>query len=174
MIGPLKAIARRYDLKKRASNVPAGLIGMKDIRSAVIFVAADDVEMSRMVADIRGLFGKKGIRLDIYAFDPDRKQHFGEANMEAVFIHRNNVNWYGRIRRNKRTPVIEEHSDLFISLLADPLYPVEREALCNSARIKMGRHSPEIYNIVVEDAQDTSSTQREAFGKMWELLQKIV
>jgi len=174
MISPIKQLARNIDLKKHKSPAPTGVMKLDDVRTAVIFLSGNDIETSHTVGYLRQLFDKLDIKLEIYALNFDKKQHIAEGGIEATFIHPNHINWYGRICRNQKTPEIKLDSDMFISLLGDPLYFVEREARCSSAMMKIGRHSKDVYNVVIEDAPGTVATQEEAFENIYEILKKIV
>ena len=155
----LKDFFQRRSLEKHSSGQPTGLVPMKGIRFALVLLDADDPSFDKCNSAVSAFFRAKGIRWKTCSISPSslKKQ----------------LNWYGRPKRRLMEQFTEGKQDLFISLLTDGSYAHRFIAAASPARFKAGRLDLPVFNLVFRDPEGRSLPERDAFGEMVKLLEKI-
>ena len=166
---------RRRALRRDASGVPTGFAPLSRIRRAAVFLDATAPDGAAAIGAVHAWCRKHGIEVQVYALSLSEVQHLNEGRFPAVFFHRQDLNWYGRIRRREKTPAVSPEADLFISLIPDPLFAVEHAATSSKAFFKVGRHNTrqQLFDLVVADPEGRSFSQGEVFAEMTGLLEKV-
>ena len=161
MKNPVLTTLRWMDLRRNVSTLSTGLLPLKKVHSAVVFVDAveqgDDAE--RVSRAVRQFFEYQGIPVTILS--PVKK----DLNMIGRLKP--------RVRGRHRNP---RREDLFISLAATPeSFAAEFEARCSRARFKVGRFQlPEkVFDLVVAAPGGVDATQSAAFSAIKDYLSKI-
>ena len=81
------------------------------------------------------------------------------------------------LRRFKVSSLIDEPSDIFISMIDNGDTPIDFLSRCSKARFKIGRHDYEghAYNMIVSGSsgEDLRPEARDIFAKIKEMLTKI-
>ena len=138
-IDALKNFARRHSLKGKEKDPSlTGIEPFSEIKTVSVFFDADIPGAPQTIAKIQDYFKQRGKTVFIYAITLGA-QIFSEGMQKATFIHREDINWFGKIKNRKRRQGIDAGEDLFISLFAENNFPVEYAARCSKARFKAGR-----------------------------------
>lgn len=171
----LTRLFRRRALRRDASPVATGFAPLSRMRKAAVLVDGSAPDGARVISAVRSWFAARGMDLSVYVFDLSDTQLLGEGRLQADFIHKKDINWYGRLRRRGRTPRIDPEVDLFVSLIPGPLFAVEHAAVSSRAVMKVGRFDAcgQVFDLVVHDRDDQASTQGEVFTTITGILEKV-
>lgn len=156
-MNPLVSIARFLALRIHRSKVPTGFTPLSKVRVATVLLDAEWKGAQSLVDSVAKYFSGKGIRAEIFALSPAKKP---VALKGAYMLGRRNVNWFGRPRRNKKTPRVDLGEQLFISLLPSDNFTAQFCASSSKALFKIGcaSSSKGIYDIFVDsDIHDPSA-----------------
>lgn len=171
----LKKIARRRSLKNREKNpASTSILPLDEIKSAVVFFDADIPGCAQTIALIQDYFTSRGKKVTVFALSLGA-QLLSEGMQKATFIHKDNINWFGRIKRGKRHPATDMQEDLFVSLFESDKYPVEYAARCSKARFKAGRSqlSGDTYDLVIVESEGRHLSQNQAFDAIMKFISMI-
>ena len=159
MKNPILALARAIAAWRGRSEVPTGLIPLKKVRRATVFVEALQAEE-----------------------DPERisravSQYFAymEIPVRILCPGKEDLNWMG-YRKSALRAADPDPEDLFISLARSPEnFASEYEARCSRARFKVGRCQlpGDVFDLVVAESGDTRASQTAAFSSIKDYLTKI-
>ena len=174
----IKNFFRRRKLAKCSSKVPTGL--MPPPKSATVNVVIDVEEQGfdTLKEKIMAWGRQSGLKVCIYFFD-FRKLSKGELLLTSIqtTITRKDLNWYGMPSRENIASLLDEPSDLFISLVDNGDFPIEFLSKCTQARFKIGRHAfpSHCYDMVISGKREseTETDSAEVFDKIVEFLGKI-
>ena len=90
---------------------------------------------------------------------------------------RSGLDWLGTPNVTKLTSLLEEKSDLLISMIDNGNFPIEFLSKCAKARFKVGRYAfkGHAYDLIVSGAinEDLRSDSRRIFQEITEFLLKI-
>ena len=175
LLDKLKAIARASCLKGREQSPDAtGICPLESVRSAVVFFDADIPGCIDTINRIQDYFTKIGKSVTIFGISLGA-QLISEGRQKAIFLHKRDINWYGKIRRGKSHPSLDRGEDLFISLYPEDSFPVEYAARCSKARFKTGRKQLKgnTYDLILTYPEDTHLTQNQAFEGIMDFIQNI-
>lgn len=126
----------------------------------------DDCES--VLEDMRFFFSAKGVEVKAFALSLSDSSYAGNL---AEIISSNNLNWYGRIKTNRKTPKIKHGEDLFISLLENPeCFAALQAAVSSKARFKLGRFRDPVFDMVISGG---NGSQKAAFKTISEILCKV-
>ena len=141
-------IARALALSMRTSKLPTGLTSLSKVHVAVVFLDADEPGAEQLIGTISSYFAGKKIRAEIFALTADR--HRKEIKGAHMLMPRN-LTLVGRVRHNKRTPVVELGEELFVNLAPEGAFTAEYCAARSKALFKVGRaaSAKKIYNLFV-------------------------
>ena len=173
----IKEILRRTSLKRWTSQQPTGILPLRDIRTAVAFLDAQDPDWELCKNRLMAFFRQYGIRADIYFFD-FRKLEKDERLITGVgttFLQ-SDLNWFGCPVGDKVSFLLATRPDLFLSLLPGAPYPLEFLARACPSRFKVGREqlSGQVFDLVVLDPSGPQPlSQADAFAQMIPLLEKL-
>jgi hypothetical protein len=161
-----------------ASDIPTGFIPMSEISSVNVIVDVEEPEFDQIKEDILTWGRQKGIKVNIFFFD-FRKLGNEELLLTSIqtTLLRRELDWIGTPDLTKVTPLIEEKSDLFISLVENGEFPIDFLCKCAKARFKIGRYAYDgnVFDMVISGSPtaDLRSDAREIFSKITEFLSKI-
>lgn len=174
MTSLLKILARSISLHKHASRTQTGIIPFRSVRTAVLFLDSSSPDFLLTIKDATSFFNANGIEAHMYAVCSDDLLFSGNSITGVTLLHKRNINWFGRIKKNKRTPEIFTGEDIFISLCNPDSFAVSHAAAASTAKVKVGRMNPgrEIYNIVITDAE-TPSPQGEVFSTAASIISRM-
>ena len=174
-VDALKNFARRHSLKGKEKDPSlTGIEPFSEIKTVSVFFDADIPGAPQTIARIQDYFKQRGKTVFIYAISLGA-QIFSEGMQKATFIHREDINWFGKIKTRRRRPGIDAGEDLFISLFAENNFPVEYAARCSKARFKAGRFQIPgyTYDLVIRDPQGSHLSQNQAFDAIMDFIGKI-
>ena len=178
MIDSVKDIFRRKKLKKFASDVPTGFIPLSEISSVNVLVDVEEPGFDVLRQDILSWGRSINAKVNIYFFD-FRKLGKDELLLTSIqtTILKKELDWVGTPDLKKIAPLVEEQSDLFISMIDSSDYPVDFLSKCTKARFKIGRrgydgHTDDMVVIGCETAELRSDSQN-IFNAIKDFLNKI-
>lgn len=169
---------RDRKLRKHVSPVATGLIPFADIRTVNAVIDVEEVGFDLLKEDILAWGKANGLKVNIYFFD-FRKLGKDELLLTTIdkTLLRKGLDWLGTPDVEKISSLMEEKSDLFISMVDNGGFPVEFVSKCAQARFKVGRCAfpGHAYDMVVTGggAGDLRSDSREIFAEIAEFLQKV-
>ncbi len=169
---------RRRRIRKYCSGIPTGFVAMQGISSANVIIDVEEQGFDLLKEDILVWGRQNGIKVNIYFFD-FRKLGKDELLLTSIqtTIIKKELDWIGMPPFAKVEPLIQEPSDLFISLVDNGNFPIEFLSKCAKARFKIGRRGFEgdAYNMVVvgNRSEGLNSESREIFRTITEFLTKI-
>lgn len=140
MSEPIRDFFRKRKIEKYSKGLPTGLVPMSDISTVNVIMDVEDVEWNALKEDIIAWGKATGIKVEIYFFD-FRKLGKDEILLTSIqtTITRKELNWLGMPPYEKAARLIEEKSDLLISLIDNGNFAIDFISKCASARFKIGR-----------------------------------
>ena len=178
MFDSIKNIFRKRKIGKFISNVPTGLIPMKDISSVNVIMDVEEPGFDLLKEDIMSWARQAGVKINIYFFDFRRldKEELLITSIQTTIIKKE-LDWIGTPEISKVTGLLGEKSDLLISLIDNGDFPIDFISKCTKARFKIGRHDypGHAFDMIISGSQtaDLRSDSRLIFGAITEFLQKI-
>lgn len=178
MFDSIKNIFRKRKIGKFISNVPTGLIPMKDISSVNVIMDVEEPGFDLLKADIMSWARQAGVKINIYFFDFRRldKEELLITSIQTTIIKKE-LDWIGTPEISKVMGLMGEKSDLLISLIDNGDFPIDFISKCTKARFKIGRHDypGHAFDMIISGSQtaDLRSDSRLIFGAITEFLQKI-
>ena len=178
MIDSVKDIFRRKKLKKFASDVPTGFIPLSEILSVNVLVDVEEPGFDVLRQDILSWGRSINAKVNIYFFD-FRKLGKDELLLTSIqtTILKKELDWVGTPDLKKIAPLVEEQSDLFISMIDSSDYPVDFLSKCTKARFKIGRrgYDGHAYDMVVigSETAELRSDSQNIFNAIKDFLNKI-
>lgn len=168
-------LARKLSLKgKEKDSSLTGLMPLAEVKKVVVIFDADLPESVRTIAAIQDFFEAQGKSVKVFAVTLG-VQILSEGMLRATYVHKADINWFGKIKSGESHPQTDTGEDLFISLYAEDTFASEYAARCSNARFKVGRKalSRDVYDLVIGDPVGRELTQLQAFGAISEFLTKI-
>lgn len=178
MLDSIKNIFRKNKLKKYGSTVPTGFIPMSDVSLVNVIVDVEEPGFDALREDILAWGRSIQAKVNIYFFD-FRKLGKDELLLTSIqtTILRKELDWVGTPDLKKIAPLINEESDLFISMIDNGDYPIDFLSKCTKARFKIGRcgYDGHIYDMVVKgnETAELRSDSRKIFAAIIDFLTKI-
>ena len=169
---------RKRKIRKYISDIPTGIRPLSEISTVNVVIDVEEPGFDILKEDILAWGRKQGIKVSIYFFD-FRKIGQEELLLTSITttIIKKELDWLGTPDLGKLSGLLEEPSDLFISLIENGNFPIEFVSRCAKARFKIGR-SPfqgHAYDMVISGSptEDLRSDVRRIFAGMTEFLEKV-
>ena len=169
---------RKRKIKKYISDIPTGILPLSEISTVNVVIDVEEPEFDVLKEEILAWGRKQGIKVNIYFFD-FRKLGQEELLLTSITttIIKKELDWLGTPDLSKISALLEEPSDLFISLIENGNFPIEFVSKCTKARFKIGRQSfpGHAYDMVISGSptEDLRSDVRRIFAGMTEFLEKV-
>lgn len=178
MFESIKRFFRDRKLRKYASDLPTGFLPMQQIHSVNVVIDVEEPGFDLLKEDILAWGRSAGLKVNIYFFD-FRKLGKDELLLTTIdkTLLRSGLDWLGTPNVLKLTSLLEEKSDLLISMIDNGDFPIEFLSKCTKARFKVGRHAfkGHAFDMVMSGAanEDLRSDSRRIFQEITEFLLKI-
>lgn len=178
MFESVKNFFRKRKIRKLSRAVPTGLRPLDDISTINVIIDVEEVGYDVLKEAILAWGRTLGKKLNIYYFD-FRKLGKNELLLTSIqtTVAKNDLNWFGMPAYDKVAPLIEQQSDLLVSLVDNGDSPVDFVTKCAAARFKIGRkaYPGHCYDMVISGKQteDVRSGGHEVFEAITEFLVKI-
>lgn len=169
---------RRKRTEKYASDVATGLIPMSEIKSVNVVVDVEEPGFDQLKEDVLAWGRTAGVKLNLYFFD-FRRLGKDELLLTSITntLLKKELDWIGMPDLAKVAPLIEEPSDLFISMIDNGDFPIDFLTRCTKARFKIGRHDYEghPFNMILSGSEtaELRSESRQIFAAITEFITKI-
>ena len=140
MLEPIKDFFRRRKIKKYSRAIHTSLLPLSKISTVNVIIDVEEAEYDTLKDNILAWGRAQGLKINIYFFD-FRKLGKDELLLTSIqtTIARRDLNWIGMPAYDKVSSLIEEKSDLLISLINNRDFPVDFISKCSCARFKIGR-----------------------------------
>ena len=169
---------RNRRIRKYVSDVETGLIPLSSIKTANVVIDVEEPGFDVLKEDIMAWARNTGIKVNIYFFDFRR---IGKDELLLTSITntplKKELDWTGMPDLTKVAGVIEEKSDLFISMVDNGNFPIDFLARCSKARFKIGRYEYDghPYDMILAGGETTDlrSEARQIFAAITDFLTKI-
>lgn len=138
----IKNFFRRRKIRKNVSPLTTAFLPIEDISSVNVILDVQEAGFDQAKEHMLGWGRKKGIGVNVYFFD-FRKLKKGEqllTSIDKTFLKKE-LSWIGTPSKVKSMPLLQEDSDLFISMIDDDQFPIDFLSKCTRARFKIGRHA---------------------------------
>ena len=174
----VKNIFRKRRIGKFVSDVPTGLIPMKDISSVNVIMDVEEPGFDLLKEDLLSWARQEGLNINIYFFDFRRldKEELLITSIQTTIIKKE-LDWIGMPEVSKIGNLLYEPSDLFISMIDNSNFPIEFLSKCTKARFKIGRCDFEghAYDMVISGGptEDLRSDARHIFAAIKDFLTKV-
>lgn len=178
MFGLIRSFFRKRRIRKYASAIPTGFLKLSDIVSANVVIDVEEQGFDSVKEDILAWGRQNGVKVNIYFFD-FRKLGKDELLLTSIqtTILKRELDWLGTPDLVKTSPLLEEESDLFISLINNGHFPIDFLSKCTKARFKIGRYDYEghAFNMIFSGSacEDLRSEAGEIFSKITDMLTMI-
>ena len=178
IIDNILATLRKRKIKKFLSDVPTGFIPLDKITSVNVVIDVEEPGFDQLKEDIMAWGRQNGLKVNIYFFDFRRlgKDELLLTSIQTTILKKE-LDWIGMPDLGKIAPLMEEPSDLFISMVDNCDFPIEFVSKCARARFKIGRYEYEghPYNLVMSGSTGTDlrSDARQIFASATDFLKKI-
>ena len=169
---------RDRKLRKYASPLATGLVPLSDIRTVNAVVDVEETGFDLLKEDILAWGKSNGLKVNIYFFD-FRKLGKDELLLTTIdkTLLRKGLDWLGTPNVEKISSLMEEKSDLFISMIDNNDFPIEFISKCARARFKIGRreYDGHPFNMILSGGEtaDLRSEARQIFAAITEFITKI-
>lgn len=174
----IRDFVRRKRLEKYASDVETGLVPMSDIRSVNVVIDVEEPGFDVLKEDILAWGRTAGLKVSIYFFD-FRRLGKDELLLTSITntILKKELDWTGMPDLGKTAALIDEPSDLFISMVDNGEFPIDFLTRCTKARFKIGRHAYKghPFDMILSGGEtaDLRSDARKIFAAITEFITKI-
>ena len=174
----IRDFVRRKRIEKYASSVESGLVPMSDIRSVNVVIDVEEPGFDVLKEDILAWGRTSGLKVNIYFFD-FRRLGKDELLLTSITntLLKKELDWVGTPDLGKISPLLDETSDLFISMIDNGDFPIDFLTRCAKARFKIGRHTYEghPFNMILSGGEtaDLRSDARKIFAAITEFITKI-
>ena len=178
MFEVIKRFFRDRKLRKHVSDIPTGFLPMSEISTVNVVIDVEEPGFDLLKEDILSWGRTSGAKVNIYFFD-FRKLGKDELLLTTIdkTLLRSGLDWLGTPNVTKLTSLLEEKSDLLISMIDNGNFPIEFLSKCANARFKVGRYAfkGHAYDLIVSGAinEDLRSDSRRIFQEITEFLLKI-
>lgn len=178
MFESIKRFFRDRKLRKHASDLPTGFLPLQQIHSVNVVIDVEEPGFDLLKEDILAWGRSAGLKVNIYFFD-FRKLGKDELLLTTIdkTLLRSGLDWLGTPNVLKLTSLLEEKSDLLISMIDNGDFPIEFLSKCTKASFKVGRHAfkGHAFDMVMSGAsnEDLRSDSRRIFQEITEFLLKI-
>ena len=163
---------------KYVSDIPTGFVPLSEISTANVIIDVEEPGFDELKEDILAWGRSTGIKVSIYFFD-FRRLGKDELLLTSITntLLRKELDWIGMPDLSKVAPIIEEKSDLFISMVDNHDYPIDFLTRCSKARFKIGRceYDGHPFNMVLTGGEtaDLRSESKQIFAAMTDFLTKF-
>lgn len=178
MFESIKDFFRKRKIRKLSRAVPTGLLPLSDIHSVNVIIDVEENEYDLLKEELLAWGKDTQRKVTIYYFD-FRKLGKNELLLTSIqtTVARKDLNWYDMPTYEKIAPMIEQESDLLISLIDNGDFPIEFISKCSAARFKIGRkaYPGHCYDMIISGRQNdgVSTCARDVFAGIMEFLEKI-
>jgi hypothetical protein len=171
-------IFRKRKIRRFISDVPTGFLPLDKISTVNVVIDVEEPGFDLLKEDILAWGRQNGLKVNIYFFD-FRKLGKDELLLTSIqtTIIKKELDWIGTPDLNKTGALINEQSDVFISMVDNGNFPIEFLSKCAKARFKIGRCGFEghAYDMVMvgNPTEDLRSDSRQIFSAITEFMTKI-
>lgn len=169
---------RGRKIKRFASDVPTGFVPMERISTVNVVIDVEEPGFDTLKDDILAWGKQQSLKVNIYFFD-FRKLGKDELLLTSIqtTIIKKELDWIGTPDLGKINALLNEPSDLFISMVDNTGFPIRFVSACCKARFKIGRRGFEghSYDMVMTGSptEDLRSESRQIFSAIKDFLTKI-
>lgn len=169
---------RAKRIKKYASDVETGLTPISQISTVNVIIDVEEPGFDALKEDILAWGRSTGLKVSIYFFD-FRRLGKDELLLTSITntILRKELDWTGMPGPGKIAPLLEEKSDLLISMVNNGDFPIDFIARCTKARFKIGRkaYPGHPFNMILSGGEtaDLRSEARQIFAAIVDFIKKI-
>ena len=178
MFESIKNFFRKRRIGKFISDIPTGLLPLKEISSMNVVLDVEEPGFDLLRADIIEWAKQTGVKVNIYFFDFRRldKEELLITSIQTTIIKKE-LDWIGTPDISKVMGLLSEKSDLFVSLIDNGDFPIDFISKCAKARFKIGRfgYPGHAFDMIISGGEtiDLRSDSRLIFKAMLEFLEKI-
>lgn len=178
MFESIKNFFRKRKIRKLSHAVPTRLLPISKISTVNVVIDVEETEWDILKEDILAWGRIHGLKVSVYFFD-FRKLGKNELLLTSIqtTVARKDLNWFGMPAYEKVATLLEQPSDLFISLIDNSDYPIDFLSKCSAARFKIGRMAYEghCFDMICSGKQreGLKGGGRQVFAGMVEFLEKI-
>lgn len=178
MFETIKNFFRQRKIKKYISDVPTGLLPMSEISTINVIIDVEEPGFDDLKEDILSWGRSIDAKVSIYFFD-FRRLGKDELLLTSITntLLKKELDWVGTPDISKVTPLLEDKSDLFISMVDNSHFTIDFLTRCTKARFKIGRrwYEGHPFDMVLTGGEtaDLRSDARHIFAAITEFLTKI-
>lgn len=169
---------RERKIRKFRSDISTGFMPLEKITSINVVVDVEEPDFDLLKDDILAWGKQYGKRVNIYFFD-FRKLGKDELLLTSIqtTIIRKELDWIGTPDFSKIGTLLQEPSDLFISMIDNSSFPIDFLSKCSKAKFKIGRcgYEGHAYDMIMTGSptEDLRSDSRRIFAAIAEFMTKI-
>lgn len=178
MFEGIKNFFRRRKIRKNASPVETGFLPIGKIATVNVIADVQETGFDELKEAVLSWGKKKGIKANVYFFD-FRKLKKGEqllTGIDKTFL-RKELSWIGTPSLEKAAPLLNEESDLFVSMIDNADFPIDFLSKCAKARFKIGRYAydGDAFDMIFHGGarEELRGDVCRIFANMTEFLEKI-
>ncbi len=174
----IRNFVRRKRLEKYASDIVTGFVPMSEIKSVNVVIDVEEPGFDELKEDILAWGRATGLKVSIYFLD-FRRLGKDELLLTSITntLLKKELDWVGMPDLGKIAPLIDEQSDLFISMVDNGDFPIDFITRCTKARFKIGRHDYEghPFNMILSGGEtaELRSEAKQIFAAITEFITKI-
>ena len=174
----IRNFVRRKRLEKYASGIETGFVPMSEIKSVNVVIDVEEPGFDELKEDILAWGRATGLKVSIYFLDFRRlgKDELLLTSITNTLLMKE-LDWVGMPDLGKIAPLIDEQSDLFISMVDNGDFPIDFITRCTKARFKIGRHDYEghPFNMILSGGEtaELRSEAKQIFAAITEFITKI-
>ena len=142
MLDTILDVFRKRKIKKFLSDVPTGLRPLREISTVNVIIDVEEPGFDVLKEDILAWGRANSLKVNIYFFDFRRlgKEELLLTSINTTILKKE-LDWVGMPDLSKIAPLMDEPSDLFISMVDNGNFPIDFVTRCTKARFKIGRRT---------------------------------
>lgn len=178
MFEKIKNFFRRRKLNKVTSKTPTCLLPMHEISSVNFMIDVEEPGFDELKEELLAWGRSSGVKVNIYFLDFRRisKEELLLTSIQTTILKKE-LDWLGFPPADKTISLIEEPTDLFVSMVDSNCPAVDFISKCANARFKIGRRSYEghAFDMIISGnpTEDLRSDSKLIFKAMLEFIAKI-
>lgn len=167
-------VARYFynNIKTTKNNVDFKL---KNVKTISIIFDNSSVDINSFVKQISNEFKKNStiVAISMLAYNVDDNSKLEPIGFPIIYMHKKDVNWYGKPYKKAILEYLNSPSDLLINFADNKYWPIRFSAIMSNSKFKIGKLENAIqdYDFMVDVKKGVP--EKDFFSIAWEYLKII-
>lgn len=166
-------IARNIALARHRSKSAHNICPLSLCKSSLVLLDGTKPELQSCVDSIEKFFGERRIQCRVFSIN--LQKDVSPAPIDgAKTLTLKNVNWFGRVKRSKKSPKVSDDEDLLINLLPKDNFTAYCISVCSPAKFKIGIYdtNDHLNDLLISNTEGFS--QKQIFDQISNIIKSII